>query len=193
MVESEAQLYQKLLVDALHGDVDAVKVAFDNVRQLRAPYLDPLQPVAVIGARKGHMAVMRFALDRGARYDRNLCLAVSQGSKVSAEVPSFYEENKVAFDEKIDARDPKKGLGATISGLFHKCARREYLSVVDAQITLEDLGFSPLSNILRIHLRRRPFQLSSSNPLSSPITSHPATDSHVSAGFLCGLSIGTSL
>ena len=108
MVESEAQLYQKLLVDALHGDVDAVKVAFDNVRQLRAPYLDPLQPVAVIGARKGHMAVMRFALDRGARYDRNLCLAVRQGSKVGAEVASFYEENKVTFDEKIDARDPNK-------------------------------------------------------------------------------------
>ena len=51
--ESEAQLYEKLLVDALHGDVDAVKAAFDSVRQLRSPHLDPLQTVAAIGAKKG--------------------------------------------------------------------------------------------------------------------------------------------
>jgi hypothetical protein len=67
--ESEAQLYEKLLVDTLYGDVDAVKVAFDSIRQLRSPHLDPLQTVAAVGAIKGHMSVVQFAPDRGVRYD----------------------------------------------------------------------------------------------------------------------------
>jgi hypothetical protein len=107
--ESEAQLYEKLLVDALHGDVDAVKAAFDSVRQLWSPHLDPLQTVAAIGAKKGHISIVRFALDRGVRYDRNFCLAVRQGSMATAEMTAFYEENKEAFDKKIEIeRDPNK-------------------------------------------------------------------------------------
>jgi hypothetical protein len=107
--ESEAQLYEKLLVDALHGDVDAVKAAFDSVRQLRSPHLDPLRTVAAVGARKGHMSIVQFALDRGVRQDRNFCLAVRQGSDATAEMAAFYEENKEAFDKKIEIeRDPNK-------------------------------------------------------------------------------------
>jgi hypothetical protein len=107
--ESEAQLYEKLLVDALHGDVDAVKATFDSVRQLQSPHLDPLQTVAAIGAQKGHMSIVQFALDRGVRYDRNFCLAVRQGSMVNAEMVAFYEENEEAFDKKIEIeRDPNK-------------------------------------------------------------------------------------
>lgn len=107
--ESEAKLYEKLLVDALHGDVDAVKAAFDSVRQLRSPHLDPLQTVAAVGAIKGHMSIIQFALDRGVTYDRNFCLAVRQGSDATAEMGAFYEENKEAFDKKIEIeRDPNK-------------------------------------------------------------------------------------
>ncbi|KIX05994.1 uncharacterized protein Z518_03968 [Rhinocladiella mackenziei CBS 650.93] len=68
--EAEAQQYHQLLVAALHGDLETVTSTFDAVRQLRAPNLDPLQPVAAVGARAGHMSIVNFALSRGAKRNR---------------------------------------------------------------------------------------------------------------------------
>ena len=106
MIDSETQLYHQLLVDARHGNIDAVKGSFDKVRQLRAPKLDPLQSVAAIGAYSGYMSIVQFALDLGAEKDRGFCLAVKQGSIKRAEMAEYYEANKAEFDAIIIAPHP---------------------------------------------------------------------------------------
>ena len=100
-IEEEFKLYEKLLIDTLHGNVEAVKAAFNSVKRLRAPYLNPLQPVAALGAWKGHMEIIRFALDRGVKIEHDFCLGVSYGSAHNDEVAKYWEENKIAFNEII--------------------------------------------------------------------------------------------
>lgn len=110
MLESETQLYEKLLVDTLHGDIEAVKANFDAVTALRSPHLNPLRSVAAFAAFKGHMAIVQFALDRGVTQDRVFCLSVQRGCDKSAEMGAYYEANKQEFDEKSELpRDPTKG------------------------------------------------------------------------------------
>ena len=76
VTEAEAQQYEMLLVNTLHGDFDAVKANLDNVRALRGPALDPLQTIATIAARKGHADIVNFALNEGAVFDRSLAMAL---------------------------------------------------------------------------------------------------------------------
>lgn len=109
-------MYQELLVDALHGNLESVKAKFGLVKALRDPYLNPVQPVAAMGALKGHLPIVEFALDRGATKDREFCLAVQQGANTNPEMQAYYEKDKVWYLMGIELptdRSPK-GNGVTM-------------------------------------------------------------------------------
>ncbi len=50
-----------------------------EIQALRRPFLDPVQPVATIAAKKGHSDLLKFALSNGADMNRNLMRAVRHG------------------------------------------------------------------------------------------------------------------
>jgi len=74
------------------------------VKRLREPYLDPLQPIATIGAFGGHLPIVRFALDRGADIDRDLAFAIKKGSAKTPEMEQYYQENKESLDDKVEIK-----------------------------------------------------------------------------------------
>ncbi|KAJ9653643.1 hypothetical protein H2198_007194 [Neophaeococcomyces mojaviensis] len=114
--ESEAQLYEKLLVDTLHGNLEVVKVSFDDVRNLRKPYLNPVQPVATVGAFKGHLQILEFAMEMGAEMNRDVAFAVQKGSNSTSEMATYYEANKEKLDKLIEIPlDPAKVAAQKVS------------------------------------------------------------------------------
>lgn len=107
-VEEEAQMYEKLLVDSLHGNLDSVKNSFEKVKQLREPYLNPATPVAVVGAYGGQTDVLKFGLERGAPMDKDLAFSIQRGAEKSEGMKAYYEENKKLVDDKREAKpDPR--------------------------------------------------------------------------------------
>jgi len=110
VIEEEAGLYEKLLIDSLHGNLNAVETSFDAVKQLREPHLDPLQPVGTVGAFKGNLNILKFALEKGAEMNRDLALAVKKGSEKNEEMGRYYTENKARIDDLAELKsDPRKG------------------------------------------------------------------------------------
>lgn len=84
--------------------MEAVKASFDEVERLRAPKLNPLQPVGTVAAIMGHMPVLQFALDKGASVeDRDLAFAIQKGAKKSAEMKDFYEKDKQRLDDIVES------------------------------------------------------------------------------------------
>jgi len=114
--ESEAQLYEKLLVDTLHGNLEVVKLSFDDVRNLRKPYLNPVQPVATVGDFKGHLQILEFAMEMGAEMNRDVAFAVQKGSNSTSEMAAYYEANKEKLDKLIEIPlDPAKVAAQKVS------------------------------------------------------------------------------
>ena len=107
--DTEAKLYEKLLLDALHGDLDAVKASFDDVEKLRNPHLSPLYPVATSGALRGYLQILQFCLSNGAEMNKDVALAIKKGSNATPEMAAYYEENKSKVEDLTELKhDPAK-------------------------------------------------------------------------------------
>lgn len=106
--EDEAAQFEQLFKDAFHGNLEAVEASFDTVEQIRAPKLNPSQPVGTIAANMGHLSVVDWVLGRGAIMDRELAMAIGRGSSKTAEMKAFYDENSEMLRDltKVEP-DPK--------------------------------------------------------------------------------------
>lgn len=81
------------MLNAYHGDLDAVKQSFDEVEQLRKPKLSPLRPIGTIAAVMGHFHVVQYVLEKGGKMDRSLALAVRKGAERDAAMKELFEGN----------------------------------------------------------------------------------------------------
>ena len=68
---TDTQPYEKLLEDCIANNVDQIKRDLPKLME-QHPVSSPLQPLAVLAARKGHAEILQFCLDKGAVFDWNL-------------------------------------------------------------------------------------------------------------------------
>ena len=101
-LEQEAESYKSLLMLCFRGDISAVKNMIDNVQALRRPFLDPVQPVAVIAAKKAHVELLKLASEKGARMDDELCIAVKHGAKSDKGRDDSYLQGLRSASERLD-------------------------------------------------------------------------------------------
>ncbi len=62
-------------MSSLQGNTEEVRTLLQEVKDLRAPHLNRVKPVATIAAMRGHAEFLNFALTKRAQSDRSLCLA----------------------------------------------------------------------------------------------------------------------
>jgi hypothetical protein len=89
---ADTQPYEKLLEDCIANNVDQIKRDLPKLME-QHPVSSPLQPLAVLAARKGHAEILQFCLDKGAVFDWNLERSICFGGDSPA-------MNKILFAEK---------------------------------------------------------------------------------------------
>lgn len=75
-----------------------------------------MQPVATVGAFKGHLQILEFAMEMGAEMNRDVAFAVQKGSNSTSEMATYYEANKEKLDKLIEIPlDPAKVAAQKVS------------------------------------------------------------------------------
>lgn len=89
---ADTQPFEKLFEDCIANNVDQIKRDLPKLME-QHPVSSPLQPLAVLAARKGHAEILQFCLDKGAVFDWNL----ERSTHFGANSPAM---NKILSTEK---------------------------------------------------------------------------------------------
>ncbi len=116
-VYADTQPYEKLLEDCIANNVDQIKLDLPKLME-QHPVSSPLQPLAVLAARKGHAEILQFCLDKGAVFDWNLERSTHFGANspamdniLSAEKQKLPRGTSAKSDSKWDGELLQKWFG----------------------------------------------------------------------------------
>jgi hypothetical protein len=113
---ADTQPYEKLLEDCIAKNVDQIKLDLPKLME-QHPVSSPLQPLAVLAARKGRAEILQFCLDKGAVFDWNLERSTHFGANSPA-MYSILSAEKQKLPGRTNAKSDSKWDGELLQKWF---------------------------------------------------------------------------
>ena len=75
----------------------------------KKPEADPTQPLAVLAAQHGHSKILKYCLDKGAIFDRNLAHGMMTGERKDSGVEKLVKQHIERIEDLLQTRVDENG------------------------------------------------------------------------------------